>query len=61
MPNIVSKYCFAKHIYEDDPYPAMNRKKKICQDICKTIEDNVELPKYKIVVIYYNHAVQGVS
>lgn len=61
MPNIISKYCFAKHIYEDDPYPAMNRKKKICQDICKTIEDNVELPKYKIVVIYYNHAVQEVS
>ena len=61
ISNVISRYCFCKHIYENDDYPAMKRKKDTCNRYVQLIENNIDINKYKMATIYYKYAVQKVS
>lgn len=61
LGNNVSKYAFVKHIYSKDAYPVMKRKYEICCKFAEIIENNLDIPRYKIAFIYYKYAVQEVS
>jgi len=61
ISDITSKYCFCKHIHEDDDFPAMIRKKELCMKYAQLIENNIDKNRYKMATIYYKYAVQKVS